>query len=49
MIQDFANWLFEGKGTVLLGLILFASGCFMLLGGVLFTLQGLGFFKEITK
>jgi len=45
MIQNLIEWLYDGKGQVLIGFIFFAFGCFLLVCGVLYTLSGLGFFK----
>lgn len=37
------EWLFLGPGQVLIGILLFGIGCFLILFGVILTLRGLGF------
>ena len=45
IMENILEWFYDGKGQVILGMILFAAGCFCLVAGVIFTLRGLGFFN----
>jgi len=45
IMENITEWLFDGKGQIILGLLLLAVGCFCLIAGTIFTLRGLGFFN----
>jgi len=48
MIQKIIEWIYFGKGQILLGFMLFAAGCFLLVAGAIFVISGLnGGIKEI--
>ena len=42
-MKNILEWLFLGPGQVLIGVVLFGIGCFLILSGVILTLRGLGF------
>jgi|DEB0MinimDraft_12_1074336.scaffolds.fasta_scaffold18905_2 hypothetical protein len=45
MIQNILEWFFDGKGQVILGMVIMGISMLLLICGALLTLRGIGFFN----